>query len=136
MWCAHWICPVHKRKSVHDPANYRGLQLTPQMSKAMERFLAPLFIPRLISLNAFGPAQFAYVPGRGARGAIVLFVVTWLAAFASGRRVALYCSDVSGAFDKVCSELVTAKLINAGVHQSCSSPPELVASQNSHCRCQ
>eukprot|EP00969_Alexandrium_andersonii_P138301 6115714-Alexandrium_andersonii.AAC.1 len=61
----------------------------------MERFLAPLFVPRLISLDAFGPSQFAYVPGRGARDAIMIFVLSWLAAFASGRRVALYCADVS-----------------------------------------
>eukprot|EP00969_Alexandrium_andersonii_P290159 12824829-Alexandrium_andersonii.AAC.1 len=66
----------------------------------MERLLAPRFIPRLLTLNAFGPAQFAYIPGRGARDAIVLFLATWLAAFAAGRRVALYCSDVAGAFDK------------------------------------
>eukprot|EP00969_Alexandrium_andersonii_P242777 10724344-Alexandrium_andersonii.AAC.1 len=61
----------------------------------MERFLAPLFISRLISLDAFGPSQFAYVSGRGTRDAIVIFVLSWLTAFASGRRVALYCADVS-----------------------------------------
>eukprot|EP00969_Alexandrium_andersonii_P138526 6126101-Alexandrium_andersonii.AAC.1 len=49
-----------------------------------------------MSLGAFGPSPFAYITGRGARDAILFFVSTWLAAFASGRRVALYCSGVSG----------------------------------------
>ena len=34
-WCSHWVCPLHKKRSVHDPENYRGLQLTPHISKAM-----------------------------------------------------------------------------------------------------
>eukprot|EP00969_Alexandrium_andersonii_P088392 3898298-Alexandrium_andersonii.AAC.1 len=82
----------------------------------MERFLAPLFLPRLISTRAFGPAQFAYTPGRGARDAILHCVLCWLAAFASGHRVALYRADVSGAFDRVCSRLLEAKIVAAGVH--------------------
>ena len=28
LWCYHWICPLYKKKSVYDPNNYRGLQIT------------------------------------------------------------------------------------------------------------
>eukprot|EP00969_Alexandrium_andersonii_P058154 2561916-Alexandrium_andersonii.AAC.1 len=82
----------------------------------MERFLGRLFLHRLVILEAFGPSQFAYTPGRGARDAVLFFVITWLAAFASGRRVTLYCSDVSGAFDKVSTEILLAKLVSTGTH--------------------
>eukprot|EP00969_Alexandrium_andersonii_P199774 8823757-Alexandrium_andersonii.AAC.1 len=27
----HWILPLHKRLSVHDPRNYRSIQLTSQI---------------------------------------------------------------------------------------------------------
>ena len=54
IWVLHWICALHKKKSAYDPDNYRGIQLTAQISKAMERFLATMFLPDLIALGAFG----------------------------------------------------------------------------------
>ena len=54
IWKVHWICAIHKKKSVCDPNNYRGLQITSQLSKAMERFLASKFLPDLITLDGFG----------------------------------------------------------------------------------
>ena len=54
-WCEHWICPLHKKRSVVDPDNYRGIHLTAQLSKVVERFVGTLFIPRLERVGAFGP---------------------------------------------------------------------------------
>ena len=39
IWKNHWICPLHKRKSRSSVSNHRGLQLTSQLSKAMERLV-------------------------------------------------------------------------------------------------
>ena len=39
--------------------------------------------------------------GRGARDALAYMVLVWVQALALGRKVAVYCSDVSGAFDRV-----------------------------------
>ena len=72
-----------------------------QLSKAMERFLASKFLPELISDGAFGSNQFAYRPEHGARDAILFLVIKWLSFFATGHRIGVYCSDVSGAFDRV-----------------------------------
>ena len=33
LWCTHWICPLFKKRSLSDPLNYRGIQLTAQLSK-------------------------------------------------------------------------------------------------------
>eukprot|EP00969_Alexandrium_andersonii_P293503 12973370-Alexandrium_andersonii.AAC.1 len=82
----------------------------------MERFLSPLFLPHLQSIGAFGPSQFAYCPGRGARDAILVFLLTWLSALATGHRVAVYCSDVSGAFDKVSTHRLLGKLHASQLH--------------------
>jgi hypothetical protein len=37
IWLAHWIVPLYKKNSVFKAENYRGIHLTAQMSKAMER---------------------------------------------------------------------------------------------------
>eukprot|EP00969_Alexandrium_andersonii_P251991 11137933-Alexandrium_andersonii.AAC.1 len=82
----------------------------------MERFIGKMFLPRLISEEAFGQCQFAYSPGRGARDAVLFFLLTWLAALATGHRVTVYCFDVSGAFDKVCAVRLLSKLGTAALH--------------------
>ena len=64
----------------------------------------------------FGPCQFAYRSGRGARDAIAYYVLCWLEAFNHGKKVGLYASDVSGAFDRVSSSILLAKLEACGLH--------------------
>ena len=54
--------------------------------------------------------QFAYKKERGARDQLALLVLTWLLGFDRGKKFCLYCSDVSGAFDKVKAERLVEKL--------------------------
>ena len=117
-WCTHWICPLYKSKAASDAKNYRGIQLTAQLSKAMERYIGRLFVPFLETTIAFGENQFAYTSGRGARDALLLMVLSWLEAMVLDMKVGLYCSDVSGAFDRVSSQRVVLKLEALGVHAS------------------
>ena len=116
LWRQHWVAPLFKRKSVYQPGNYRGIHLTAQLSKVVERLLKLLYDPYLSSISAFGPSQFAYTLGRGARDALALLALTWIKAMGTGRKVAVYCSDVSGAFDRVCMERLVAKLKKKGLH--------------------
>ena len=48
----HWVVPLHKKDTVYVASNYRGVPLTSQLSKAMERlqrtFLAVCFRERLV----------------------------------------------------------------------------------------
>ena len=60
--------------------------------------------------------QFAYTRGRGARDAIAYLVMTWLFHFTVGRKLALYCSDVAGAFDRVCRHRLLNKLKHINLH--------------------
>ena len=101
MWLVHWIIPLYKKKAKSNPINYRGVHLTAQLSKAMERLLQRMYLPYFVATIAFGENQFAYSAGRGARDALALLVCTWLEGFAEKCKFAIYCSDVSGAFDMV-----------------------------------
>ena len=83
----------------------------------MERALSALFVPQL-SRVAFGEQQFAYRKGHGARDALALYVVQWLLAFNNHRKIAVYCSDVSGAFDRVSAEHLLTKLRSFGLNES------------------
>ena len=109
-WKVHWICPLHKRKSRASAANYRGLQLTSQLSKAMERLLGIHFLPQLSFSGSYGTNQFAYRRYHGARDAILFVLLSWLLALAMGKKIGVYCSDVSGAFDRVDAAMLLLKL--------------------------
>ena len=65
---------------------------------------------------AFGPNQFAYTKGRGARGALVYLMMSWILALNRRKEVAVYCLDVSWAFDRVRAERLLEKLRCKGVH--------------------
>ena len=54
--------------------------------------------------------QFAYMPERGARDALAHLVLTWISMMGRQRKIAVYCSDVSGAFDEVNSMNFLRKL--------------------------
>ena len=110
IWMVHWMVPLYKKNSVYDARNYRGIHLTSQLSKAAERVLASLFVQQLIRISAFGYNQFAYMPERGARDALAHLVATWISLFGRKRKIGVYCSDVSGAFDKVNARRLLRKL--------------------------
>ena len=116
VWREHWVVPLYKKKARSDPGNYRGVHLTSQLSKAAERILGNHFQRFLEQSQAYGPRQFAYTKARGHRDALALSVFTWLLALERGDLVALFCSDVSGAFDRVSSQRLVRKLSSLGLH--------------------
>ena len=109
-WSLHWVIPLYKKKSPGLPANYRGIHLTAQVSKVIERLIKSLLMPFVMMSVGFGPNQFAYTPGRGARDVLALTMLLWVQALAADLHVAVYCSDVSGAFDRVDTQRLLAKL--------------------------
>ena len=116
IWKDHWIVPLHKRGVTFKSKQYRGVHLTAQISKVVERVVKQLFVPYLDRTGAFGPNQFAYRQHRGARDALALLVMKWIIAFNSGNNIILYASDVSGAFDRVEATRLLKKLAATGMH--------------------
>ncbi len=115
IWIVHHVVALRKRNSVYDPDNYRGVHLTSQVSKVVERVLSEFFCPTLERL-AFGANQFAYRKKHGARDAIAFYIYSWVLALCRGCKVGIYCSDVSGAFDRVSADRLIRKLAALGIH--------------------
>ena len=90
--------------------------MTSQVSKVIEGVLGIHLFPLLIE-RAFGESQYAYRPKRGARDAVMLYVATWLTMLNNRKKVGVYCSDVSGAFDRVCAARLLQKLAALGLHR-------------------
>ena len=111
----HWIVPLFKKGAVFQPGNYRGIHLTAQISKAMERFLASMVMTFACLPTNIGPNQFAYQKSCGARDALAYMVLTWVRGFGRGLKFALYCSDVPWAFDRVSKRRLTNKLRAKGM---------------------
>ena len=80
-WIEHWIVAIYKKKQVFDPKNYRGVHMTPQVAKVMERLVGSLFLPSLSSEASIGENQFAYCKQRGSRDALLYLVLCWLHSF-------------------------------------------------------
>jgi hypothetical protein len=76
----------------------------------VERLIKDLYVPFLTDTVGFGPSQFAYTKERGARDALAHLVLTWIKARGKKSKVAVYCSDVSGAFDRVKTDRLITKL--------------------------
>eukprot|EP00959_Pyramimonas_sp_CCMP1952_P027208 571690-Pyramimonas_sp.AAC.1 len=40
VWREHWVRPLRERRALSGPDNYKGIQLTAQLSKVVERIFA------------------------------------------------------------------------------------------------
>ena len=116
-WREHWIIPLFKKGSTYAAENYRGIHLTAQLSKVVERLVKRLLQPYLERTIGFGPNQFAYRCKRGARDALAFLTIEWIAQLNRRGKVAVYCSDVSGAFDRVETKRLLEKLKAKGVNR-------------------
>ena len=65
--------------------------------------------------RAYGPNQFAYTTKRGCKDLLLSNLLEWTWNLHRDRKVALYCSDVKGAFDRVDTERLLQKLRQKGL---------------------
>ena len=107
---------IHKKGSKAEGKNYRGIHLTPQLSKIVERAAGSVILPWLEATGAYGPHQYAYAKRRGYKDVLAVNVCSWLLLLEEGLAVGLFCSDVSGAFDRVSGARLTKKLTATGLH--------------------
>lgn len=69
-----------------------------------------------VSLRSLAKANhFAYTKERGARDVWALLSLKWVAILDKSRKIALYCSDGSAAFDRVSSKRLLANLVAKGI---------------------
>ena len=75
-----------------------------------------MLVPHVKLWNWTGPNQLAYTKKRGARDVLTLLTSRWVKALDAGLKVLVYCSDVSGTFDRVSMARLLAKLTATGIH--------------------
>ena len=114
-WRAHWIAPIHKCGATFLPKNYRGIHLTTQLSKVIERLFLSTLAPYVELRTLAGNNQFAFTKNRGSRDVLALLAMRWVRAIEAGQKVLVYCADVAGAFDKVPKTRLLDKLAATGI---------------------
>ena len=115
VWKLHRVCPLYKKGVVYLPSNYRGLHLTPVLWKVAERAIKVPWGNYLAEIYGFGGSQWAFRKKRGCTDLVLLLVCSWLMAFQRRQKVAVLLSDIAGAFDRVETTKLLAKLHRLGI---------------------
>ena len=116
-WRLHAIIPIFKRGSHFDPNQYRGIHLTAVLSKTIERMIGETLVP-FLEQRSFGHCQWAFRKRCSARDLVTVCIFECVRLICKGRKVGLYLSDISGAFDKVSRCLLMGKLSETGLPDS------------------
>ena len=85
------------------------------VSKIVERMVAHVLTPYFERTGTYGTDQWAFSPKRSCRNFVALLVLRYVWALDNGFKVAIYLSDISGAFDKVDRDILVMYLRNNGV---------------------
>ncbi|RUS80469.1 hypothetical protein EGW08_011785 [Elysia chlorotica] len=113
-WEQSFIVCLYKGKGdALDRGNYRGLKLTEQVMKVLERIVDSL-IRQVVSIDE---SQFGFVPGRGTTDAI--FVVRQLQEkyLAANKRLYMAFVDLEKAFDRVPRKVIRWAMRKLGVEE-------------------
>ena len=81
IWKLHRVSPLYKKGAVYKPENYRGLHLTPVLSKVAERVIKIQFGSYIETIDGFGASQWAFRKNRWCTDLVLLLVCSWLIAF-------------------------------------------------------
>jgi hypothetical protein len=106
---------LFKKGSVGNPQQYKGIHLTAVISKVAERVIAKVLAGYLEETGSFGESQWAFQTGKSCRDLVALLAMKWVLGLHGGQKTGVYFSDVSGAFDRVSTEILLGKLAAAGV---------------------
>lgn len=113
-WKVHRLIPIFKRNEYWDAGNYRGVHVTCILSKIAERLIA-FGLTRYLERHGYGEMQWAYSKGKSSKDLLCYITNTWIKQISGGKKIGAYFSDISGAFDRVYTPFLLAKLRQLGL---------------------
>ena len=113
-WKQHLICPIFKRGAAFTPENYRGVHLMTILSKVAEKMVGSHLVPYL-QRTTFGENQWAFTPKLSSRDLVTMLMLSFILAMCMGIKVSGFLNDISGAFDRVCKDILISKLQDGGI---------------------
>ena len=99
-WKMHYLIPIFKKGSAFKSSDYRGVHITSNISKTVERVVGKPLIAYL-QQNGFSDDQWAFRKQSSARDLALMCMASWTLAICSGKKTGAYLSDISGAFFRV-----------------------------------
>ena len=93
VWKFHLVVPIFKRGPAFLAGNYRGVHLTPILSKIAEKMIGFHLIP-FLQEHAFGDNQWAFSKGLSSRDLVTMLVLSWILAICTDRKL----GDISAIF--------------------------------------
>ena len=110
------ITPIYKNSGTKsDPANYRPVALTSQLTKLFERVLHKTILDHLITNNLINDSQHGFRPGRGTLTQLLNYYQTILSELENSNQVDAIYLDFAKAFDKVDHHILLHKLEHHGI---------------------
>ena len=110
------IVPTSKKDVAFATGNYRGVHLTPILSKIAEKVIGKS-LGEFLQRYSFRKRKWAFTPGLGPSDLVTKLVMEWVLVVCIGKKVRGYLSVISEASDRVCKEYLMSKLNAAGVGQ-------------------
>ena len=115
-WKHARVCPVPKKGSSSNPANYRPIALTSLLSKTMESIINQQILKHLESNCLISDHQYGFRKARSTGDLLSYVTHMWHSALESFGETRVVALDISKAFDKVWHKGLLAKLPMYGIN--------------------
>ena len=115
VWRLANVCPVFKKGTKGDPANYRPVSLTCVVGKVMESLIRDKMVEHLERHNLIRDSQHGFMSGRSTATNMLVYMEALTKLLDQGHAVDVLYLDFAKAFDKVPHERLLAKCRGLGL---------------------
>ena len=109
-WKVAKVIPLHKKKDVLNPENYRPVSLLPIVSKILERVIYVQLLTYFEENKLIHPSHHGFRASHSTSTALLQMQDMWLEKFDNGEISAVLTLDMSAAFDLVDHDILLDKL--------------------------
>ena len=114
-WKQAHVAPVHKKNSMHDPANYRPISLTSVTCNIIEHIVYSQVINHLDSNGILTDKQFGFRKRHSCETQLLITVQDLAQGLRDKQQIDAVILDISKAFDKVVNRHLLLKLEHYGI---------------------